>query len=63
MLGEDSKEQLKSAKFAIKELGGKLQSIQETDSKHSIAVIEKARPTPIKYPRKPGIPDKRPLLK
>lgn len=61
MLGEDSKEQSDSAKFAIKELGGNLQSIQENNSNHSIAVIEKLTLTPTKYPRKPGIPEKRPL--
>jgi 16S rRNA (guanine527-N7)-methyltransferase len=63
MLGEDITEQLDSAKFAIPELGGKVQFVNKISDTHSIAVIEKKKNTLPKYPRKAGIPEKRPLIK
>ena len=59
-------EELIAAKPAINLLGGKLVldaslTLPETgDTRHSL-VIEKVKPTPNKYPRKPGMPNKQPL--
>ncbi len=62
MLGDDAKKQLESSKIAFSELGGELQQLKNLpDSSRSIAVIEKISATPLKYPRKAGIPEKRPL--
>lgn len=59
-------EELQKAKKAIKTLGGKTIKIDkfylpESEIGRSIVVIEKEKQTPIKYPRKPGIPSKEPL--
>jgi 16S rRNA (guanine527-N7)-methyltransferase len=35
--------------------------LPETDQAHNLVVIPKIRPTPAHYPRRPGIPAKRPL--
>jgi 16S rRNA (guanine527-N7)-methyltransferase len=62
MLGDDAKNQLESSKIAISEMGGQFQQLKNLpDSSHSIAVIEKTSSTSPKYPRKAGIPEKRPL--
>lgn len=54
--------------FAISILGGEVihnhpLTLPEEDSMRYILDIEKKRQTPKKYPRKPGIPNKEPLLK
>lgn len=56
--GEKAREEIKSAAKAIELLGGKLKQITE---KPTLIVIEKIRPTPAKYPRRPGVAKKRPL--
>ena len=66
MKGSDIKEELDEAKFAIKELGGKIIESQEfylpeTDMKRTIILIQKIKETPNKYPRKAGMPVKEPL--
>lgn len=66
MKGSDVEEEIAEAKFAIKELGGKIESVNEfclpgTDIKRNIIVIKKERNTPNKYPRKSGTPSKQPL--
>jgi 16S rRNA (guanine527-N7)-methyltransferase len=60
-----SDEELKEAEQAITELGGTLKtqipvSIPEL-AERSIIVIEKVAPTPEKYPRRTGVPSKKPL--
>lgn len=51
---------------AIEELGGRLMDIIEYDTTEAnglrtIVLVEKIKPTPSKYPRKEGRPQKRPL--
>jgi 16S rRNA (guanine527-N7)-methyltransferase len=59
-------EEVKSADGAIKLLGGKLRTIEEVmldglaDERY-LVVIDKVAATPEKYPRRPGVPGKRPL--
>jgi 16S rRNA (guanine527-N7)-methyltransferase len=51
---------------AISTLGGKLRELRKIElaefaDERYLAVIDKVAPTPEKYPRRPGIPGKRPL--
>jgi len=66
MKGSEVEEEITNAKFAIKELGGKIELVDEfclpgTDIKRNIIVIRKEKETPKKYPRKSGTPSKQPL--
>ena len=68
MKGSEINEELEDAKFAIKELGGKIDIIDEfylptTDIKRNIIIIKKEKETPKKFPRRAGIPSKQPLKK
>ena len=68
MKGSDVEEEITNAKFAIKELGGKIELVDEfclpgTDIKRNIIVIRKEKETSKKYPRKSGTPSKQPLQK
>lgn len=60
-------EELKEAKFAIRELGGEFKkeysfSLPNSDIERTLLVIEKVKQTPKKYPRGGGKPLKQPLL-
>jgi 16S rRNA (guanine527-N7)-methyltransferase len=62
----DTGEEVDSAARAIGILGGGLREIKPIDlpefaDKRFLVVIDKLSPTPPKYPRRPGIPAKRPL--
>ena len=66
MKGSQVEEELNDAKFALKELGGKIKSVDEfclpgTDMKRNVIIVEKIKETPKKYPRKAGTPAKQPL--
>ena len=66
MKGNNIKEELDKSSKAIKVLGGKLEKVEEfvipnTDYKRNIIIIKKEKSTPIKYPRKAGIPSKEPI--
>ena len=66
MKGNNIKEELDKSRKAIKVLGGKLEKVEEfvipnTDYKRNIIIIKKEKSTPIKYPRKAGIPSKEPI--
>lgn len=66
MKGQEVQEEIEDAKFAIKELGGKIEKVNEfclpgTNIKRNIIVIRKEKETPKKYPRKSGTPSKQPL--
>ena len=66
MKGSQIEEELNDAKFALKELGGTVKFVDEfllpgTDMKRNVVVIEKAKETPKRYPRKAGTPAKQPL--
>ena len=57
--------ELSQANGAIDLLGGKIKTVQEVTvrglEQHVLVVLEKTSPTPVNYPRRPGIPAKRPL--
>lgn len=66
MKGSNFNEEMKEADRAIHTLGGEVRSdetflLPEEESERNIAIIEKVRKTPKKYPRKPGTPNKNPL--
>lgn len=59
-------EELKAAEKAIEKLGGGVKDVREVAvagilTPRVLVVLEKRRPTPERYPRRPGIPSKRPL--
>jgi 16S rRNA (guanine527-N7)-methyltransferase len=57
--------ELSEADSAVTLLGGKLKTVQQVAvrglEEHVLVVLEKTSPTPVAYPRRPGIPAKRPL--
>jgi 16S rRNA (guanine527-N7)-methyltransferase len=62
----DIREEVKRAENAIKTLGGRLKEITpvmlpEFPDNRCLVVIEKISATPEKYPRRPGVPAKKPL--
>ncbi|MFZ0547685.1 MAG: hypothetical protein WAM60_19720, partial [Candidatus Promineifilaceae bacterium] len=64
--GESAAEEVEQADKAIALLGGGNVMLTEIDlpeveSKHYLVVVEKIRPTPEKYPRRVGVPGKRPI--
>ncbi|MFZ0543797.1 MAG: 16S rRNA (guanine(527)-N(7))-methyltransferase RsmG [Candidatus Promineifilaceae bacterium] len=64
--GESAAEEVEQADKAIALLGGGNLTLTEIDlpgveSKHYLVVVEKIRPTPEKYPRRVGVPGKRPI--
>lgn len=66
MKGSKMNEEVKEAEYAIKELGGWIKQkeefcLPESNMKRNIIIIEKVKVTPSKYPRKAGIPSKKPL--
>lgn len=63
--GQRYNEELEKADKAIQALGGELQDIIESDItgvKRAFVIIKKAISTPDKYPRRTGMPNKRPIL-
>ena len=68
MKGNEIEEELEQAKFAIKELGGKIEKVEKfnlpnSDMERNVIVIRKIKETPNRYPRKAGMPSKMPLIK
>jgi 16S rRNA (guanine527-N7)-methyltransferase len=66
MKGKDVTQELKESEFALKELGGRLLQTRAVElpslsSCRHLILIEKLSHTPARYPRRPGIPSKRPL--
>jgi 16S rRNA (guanine527-N7)-methyltransferase len=62
----DIKSELDQASHAIGVLGGRLREVKPVELEEfadgrQLVVIDKVSPTPPKYPRRPGIPAKRPL--
>jgi 16S rRNA (guanine527-N7)-methyltransferase len=62
----DIDKELNSASRAISVLGGSMRetkeiSLSEFGDKRCLVVIDKVKPTPPQYPRRPGMPAKRPL--
>ncbi len=66
MKGPGLEDELAEAQRALAELGGAVAGtyrlpIPGRDWDHRLAAIAKVSPTPEKYPRRPGMPEKRPL--
>lgn len=66
MKGPNLQEEMEESNVAIQTVGGEVENIftfhlPEEESERNIAVIEKRRKTPKKYPRKAGTPNKSPL--
>lgn len=64
--GESARAELEAATEALAVLGGTVQEVKEVrlgarPQIHHLIIIHKTRPTPPAYPRRPGIPTKRPL--
>ncbi|MFQ6015345.1 MAG: 16S rRNA (guanine(527)-N(7))-methyltransferase RsmG [Anaerolineae bacterium] len=64
--GAEVAQEIEAAQGAITTLGGHLQRVKRVklpglDQPRSLVVIEKRASTPEKYPRRPGLPAKRPL--
>lgn len=65
--GEKAEEETAAAKTAIETLGGEEAVIYDApvpgrDWNHKIVEIGKVNPTPERFPRKPGIAEKRPII-
>ncbi len=63
----DIEEEIKQAGTAINILGGKLREVKrveldELSDERYLVVIDKISATPGKYPRRPGVPAKRPII-
>jgi 16S rRNA (guanine527-N7)-methyltransferase len=59
-------EEISRADRAIKLLGGRLRELKRVDitglaDERYLVIIDKVSPTPAKYPRRPGLPARRPL--
>jgi len=59
--------EISRAQAAITAMGGRLREVKpvnlpEFTDRRLLVVVDKTSPTPEKYPRRPGIPGKRPLL-
>jgi 16S rRNA (guanine527-N7)-methyltransferase len=66
MKGASGQEELEAGKKAITLLGGAVKekysfSLPFEDSERNIILISKEKPTPRKYPRKPGTPNRSPI--
>lgn len=66
MKGPNLKEEMEDANVAIQTVGGEVLEVHtfelpEEGSERNIAIIEKRRKTPKKYPRKAGTPNKTPI--
>ncbi len=64
--GSNAAKEVAAAAHSLAELGGGAAilttiHLPETEEAHTLVVVEKLRPTPGRYPRRPGIPAKRPL--
>jgi 16S rRNA (guanine527-N7)-methyltransferase len=62
--GGGAEREAEEAARALEELGGRLVEVAELpveDLTSALVLIEKTRPTPERYPRRTGIPSKRPL--
>ncbi|AIQ61735.1 16S rRNA (guanine(527)-N(7))-methyltransferase RsmG [Paenibacillus borealis] len=67
MKGSDPAEELAEAKRSFKELRAELQKVESfslpvEESARHIILVRKTGATPAKYPRKPGVPAKSPLI-
>ena len=66
MKGSNVGEEITSGKNAINVLGGKLERVDEfklpdSDISRNVIVLSKVKNTPVRFPRKAGMPSKEPL--
>lgn len=66
MKGAKFQEEVDEAKQAVKALGGEIAAIKEVklpglDDVRAVIYINKIRETPVQYPRRSGLPEKKPL--
>jgi 16S rRNA (guanine527-N7)-methyltransferase len=66
MKGVTAHDEASDSRRALAALGGRLAGIEPVhlpgiDEPHYLVVVEKAAPTPAIYPRKPGLPTKKPI--
>ena len=66
MKGSNVEEEITSGKNAISVLGGKLERVDEfklpdSDISRNVIVLSKVKNTPVRFPRKAGMPSKEPL--
>ena len=66
MKGRTAAEESDDARRALTTLGGRLRpmvtvALPGVDDPHYLVVVEKVAPTPAAYPRKPGIPTRKPI--
>lgn len=64
--GERAYQEIEEAAAALRELGGEVVhvaplTVPGPGPYPTLVVVTKARPSPLKYPRRPGVPQKRPL--
>lgn len=62
----DIEQEIRQSATAIVEMGGELRDVKQVEimglnDGRKLVVIEKVKPTPDKYPRRPGMPAKRPI--
>jgi 16S rRNA (guanine527-N7)-methyltransferase len=65
--GKDIQKELDSSKKAVEVLGGEIKDVKKISlpgigEERNLIVIKKVYHTPLKYPRRPGIPAKKPLI-
>lgn len=65
--GPGAGEEIAEAEKAVRTLGGEIESVREfdlpgSDLGRTLIVVKKSRPTPARYPRKPGVPEREPLV-
>lgn len=66
MKGVDAAEETEQATGAIELLGGRVRELcpihlPGLDAPRHLVVVDKVAPTPVRYPRRPGVPAKKPL--
>lgn len=66
MKGETAAQEVTDSAVALKTLGGQLGTVHsialpDVEDSHYLVCIDKIRPTPQKYPRRPGVPTRKPL--
>ena len=67
MKSNKAEEEINEAQKALEILGGKIEKTEEfllpgTDIERTIIIVRKVKNTPEKYPRKAGIPSKKPII-
>lgn len=67
MKGNNVEEEIEESKHAMELLGGRIEKVEKfvlpgTDYERTIIVVRKIKQTPKNYPRKAGIPTKKPII-